>query len=224
MAKYNNIIDFPTLLEAIRCHRRDTYKALGVKLGLSYGLVRNLALSTSVPSERNLEVLASYSSQLTAGNWSQWVDIREQEDLDREYKEVALVGLLPGDVKVSPSYIGGVSGEGEKPKGQSVSLYFLRWHLDAMDKMSEVTGESRSTILRRLIEDSWANNPVYWGGDTKEDKKVLAPASKTSDLKSEVAKLEQDPNAYLGLTQVYSPGDSDLTQAELDTLFSRTEE
>lgn len=151
-----DLLNCPTLFDAIRKKSQRSITSMSHILQLSYQTVRRLCSEPGTPRTNTLESVRSIYPFVNSARWRRWVYLISRK-FDMDVLEELNDLLNPGSIELDKHVrIADTAAKRDlflKSKARAVSFYLHEDHIEALSLLAAKLGKSQAQLIRDHIDD-----------------------------------------------------------------------
>ncbi len=156
-----DLLNFPTIFDAVRAKMGYTIRDMSNLLGISYQTSRRLCLEPGTPRLATIKSIKRIFPNINSARWRRWVYLianRFSMDVSAELEELLSTGVIDIDAYSELADSAAAIDNCEANQGRACSFYLHPNHIRALGLLSAKLGKSQSQIIRDHIEDLLSAN------------------------------------------------------------------
>jgi hypothetical protein len=150
-----DLLNCPTIFEAVRQRSARTVSGMAAVLQLSYQTVRRLCYEPGTPRSGTLKSIRKVYPFINSARWRRWVYlISKRFDMDvlDELEDLLSTFSIDLDAHVQLADTASESEYKKKHKSKAISFYLHDDHLEALALLSAKLGKSQAQLIRDFID------------------------------------------------------------------------
>ncbi len=156
-----DLLNFPTIFDAVRARLGYTIRDMSNLLGISYQTSRRLCLEPGTPRLATIKSIKRVFPNINSARWRRWVYLianRFAMDVSVELEELLSTGVIDIDAYSDMADSAALADSCEANQGRACSFYLHPNHIAAIGLLSSKLGKSQSQIIRDHIEAILSEN------------------------------------------------------------------